>query len=53
MKKNLTFFDVLAILFSWGGAAAIVYFTKDPIITVICIASAYYLAKYVILKDQS
>jgi len=51
--KNLNFFDVLAILFSWAGAAAVAYFVKDALVAIICIAAAYYLAKWVILKGQS
>lgn len=51
--KNLNFFDVLVILFSWAGAATVTYFTRDAFVAIICIAAAYYLAKWVILKGQS
>jgi len=44
--------DVLAIIACWGGVAAVTYFSKDPVVAVIAIAAAYYLAKWVILKRE-
>ncbi len=44
--------DVLAIIACWGGVAAVTYFSKEPVVAVIAIAAAYYLAKWVILKRE-
>ncbi|MEK7117995.1 MAG: hypothetical protein AAB869_00100 [Patescibacteria group bacterium] len=45
--------DVLAIAMGWGGGIAITYFvTKNPVVAIICIAAAYYLAKWTILKKE-
>jgi hypothetical protein len=44
--------DVIAIIACWGGVAAVTYFSKEPVVAVIAIAAAYYLAKWVILKKE-
>jgi hypothetical protein len=51
--KNLNFFDVLAILFCWVGAATIAYFIEDGAVAIVCVAAVYYLSKWIILKGQS
>lgn len=53
--KNLTVVDVVGIAVSWVGAAAIVILLKpvDPLVAVVAIASAYYLAKWVIIKGEN
>ncbi len=44
--------DVIAIIACWAGVAAVTYFTKDPVVAMIAIAAAFYLAKWVILKKE-
>lgn len=58
--KNLSVVGVIAIAIAWAGAAAIV-FTLKPVyglpvyglVAIVAIASAYYLAKWVILKGEN
>jgi hypothetical protein len=52
--RNLNLFDAFVVLFSWSGAAAIAYFTRDSdgIIALLALAAAYYLAKRVILRGR-
>jgi hypothetical protein len=45
--------DVIAIIACWAGAAAVTYFSKEPVVAVIAIGAAYYLAKWIILKKES
>lgn len=42
--------DVAGIIACWAGAAAVTYFSREPVVAVIAVAAAYYLAKWVILK---
>ena len=53
--KNLSVVDVIGIAVSWAGAAAIVITLKpvDGLVAIVAIASAYYLAKWVILKGEN
>jgi len=51
--KNLNKMDVIGIGLSWAGAATIACLFKDPIVGVACVAAAYYLAKWIILKKES
>jgi len=49
--KNLTGWDVVGILVCWGGAGTVAYFIRDPIVGIICLASTYYLSKWIIMKS--
>ena len=53
--KNLSLLDVIGITISWAGAAAIAITLKpvDGLVVIVAIASAYYLAKWVILKAEN
>jgi len=44
--------DVMALLVCWAGVAAVSWFSKEPVVAVIAIAAAYYLAKWIILKKE-
>ncbi len=44
--------DVIAIIACWAGATAVTYFSKEPVVAVIAIGAAYYLAKWIILKKE-
>ena len=48
--RNLGVGDVLGILVCWAGAATVAYFLRDGVVAVICVAAAYYLAKWIIMK---
>ena len=50
--KSLALVDVVGIAVSWAGAVAIAITLKplDGLVAIVAIASAYYLAKWVILK---
>jgi len=50
--SGLTAMDVVAIIACWAGVAAVTWFSKDPVVTVVAIGAAYYLAKWVILKKE-
>lgn len=50
--SGLNGMDVVAIVACWTGAAAVTWFSKDPGVSIIAIAAAYYLAKWVILKKE-
>lgn len=45
--------DVMAIVACWAGAAVVTYFSKDGVVAVIAIAAAYYLAKWIVLKQEN
>ena len=49
---GLSFTDVAAITACWAGVVAVTFFSKDPVVAVIAIAAAYYLAKWIILKQE-
>ena len=49
--RNLGVVDVLGILVCWAGAAAVAYFVRDGIVGIVCVAAAYYLAKWIIMKQ--
>ena len=53
--RNLSVMDVVGIAVSWTGAAAVALTLKpiDGLVAIIAIASAYYLAKWVILKGEN
>lgn len=51
-SPGLNAMDVVAIVACWAGVAAVTWFSKDPVVAVIVIAAAYYLAKWVILKRE-
>jgi len=53
--RNLSVTNVVGIAVSWAGAAAVVLTLKpiDGLVAIIGIASAYYLAKWVILKGEN
>jgi hypothetical protein len=53
MPKNLSIADCIAVAVSWTGVATIAFLAKDGIVAIICVAAAYYLAKWVILKKES
>ncbi len=44
--------DVMALLVCWAGAGGVTWCSKDPVVAVIAIAAAYYLAKWIILKKE-
>jgi len=44
--------DVVALLVCWGGAAAVAWASKEPVVAVVALALAYYLAKWIILKKR-
>ena len=50
--KNLSVVDCIAIAVSWIGVASIAFLAKDVVVAIICIAAAYYLAKWIILKKE-
>lgn len=50
--SGLTGMDVVAIIACWAGVAAVTWFSKDPVVAVVAIGAAYYLAKWVILKKE-
>jgi len=50
--KNLSYLDLGGILVAWTGAVVVVYLAKDPLVSIICVAAAYYLAKWIILKKS-
>ncbi len=49
-KSGLTGMDVLGLIACWGGAVGVAYALKDPVVSVVALAGAYYLAKGIILK---
>lgn len=49
--NNLSGWDILGILICWGGAGVVAYFIRDPIVGIICLAAAYYLSKWIIMKS--
>ena len=51
-SSGLTAMDVVAIIACWAGVAAVTWFSKEPVVTVVAIGAAYYLAKWVILKKE-
>lgn len=53
--KSLSMTGVVAITVSWLGVVGIVFFQKilDPLVIIIAVASAYYLAKWVIIKGDN
>lgn len=51
-SSGLNGMDVVAIVACWAGAAAVTWSSKDPVVAVIAIGAAYYLAKWVILKKE-
>lgn len=53
--KNLSVVDVITIAVAWAGAAAVVFILKpvDGLVAIVAISSAYYLAKWVILKGEN
>jgi len=53
MMKNLNLADVAGIALSWIGAGIIAYIAKDGVVAVVCVAAAYYLSKWIILKEES
>jgi hypothetical protein len=53
VMKNLNPTDVAAIALSWTGAGTVAYLMRDPIVAIVCVAAAYYLAKWIILKKES
>jgi len=52
--NNLSVVDILAVAISWAGAAAIVVALKplDFFVAIVGTASVYYLAKWIILKEE-
>jgi len=50
--SGLTAMDVVAIIACWAGVAAVTWFSKEPVVAVVAIGAAYYLAKWVILKKE-
>lgn len=52
-SSGLNGMDVTAIVACWTGVAAVTWFSKDPVVAVIAIGAAYYLAKWVILKKET
>lgn len=52
-KKGLSLTDVVTVAVAWAGATAIALLVMENLLVVIiCIASAYYLAKWIILKKD-
>ena len=51
-KKGLSLVDVVTVAVAWAGAAGIALLVMDPLVAIICIASAYYLAKWIILEKN-
>ena len=53
--KNLSLVDVVGIAVSWAGAVAIAITLKPVNVpaVIVAIASAYYLAKWVIIKGEN
>ena len=51
-SSGLTAMDVVAIIACWAGVAAVTWFSKEPVVAVVAIGAAYYLAKWVILKKE-
>lgn len=49
---SLTIVDLFAIIACWGGVGTVAWFAKEPVVVVIAIAAAYYLAKWIILKKE-
>ena len=50
--SSLNIMDIVAIIACWAGVAAVTWFSKEPVVAVIAIGAAYYLAKWVILKKE-
>jgi len=50
--SSLNIMDIIAIIACWAGVAAVTWFSKEPVVAVIAIGAAYYLAKWVILKKE-
>lgn len=51
-KPSLTSADVAGIALCWAGAATTAYFVKHPVVGLICVIAAYYLSKWIILKEE-
>lgn len=49
---NLSGFDVAALFVCWSGAAGVAWISKEPVVIVVALAAAYYLAKWIILKKR-
>ena len=49
--KNLSFADILGMVVCWAGAGTVAYFIRDGLVTIICVAAAYYLSKWIIMKS--
>jgi hypothetical protein len=50
--NHLNIADAIGIGFSWGGAGVVAYVSGDPLVGIIAIIAAYYLAKMIILKKE-
>ena len=50
--KNLSVVDCIARAVSWIGVASIAFLVKNVVVAIICIAAAYYLAKWIILRKE-
>ncbi len=49
---SLSKHDIIALLICWAGVAAVSWFSEEPVVAVIAIVAAYYLAKWIILKKE-
>ncbi|MDO8507390.1 MAG: hypothetical protein Q7S53_02385 [bacterium] len=50
---HLSMTDVLGIALSWLGAGTIAYFIHSALVAIACVAAAYYLSKWIILRQGS
>ena len=52
LAPKISGFDVLALVVCWSGAVGVAWATKDPVVIVVALGAAYYLAKWIILKKR-
>ncbi len=50
--KTLGIGDVAGLVAIWAGAATIAFFLKDGVVAIVCLATAYYASKLVVLKKE-
>jgi hypothetical protein len=51
IPAGLTFFDAVGIAAAWAGVVGVAWFMKEPIVVIIAIACAYYLSKWIVLRE--
>ncbi len=51
-KKGLSTPDTCGIAFCWIGAVGVAFVANDVFVAIIAVAAAYYLSKWIILKES-